>query len=127
MVKKKILVIDDTVPILTMLKMMLERKGYEVTTRENTEGLTLLIDELQPALLIMDVLLSGVDGRDVCVDLRKIERFCKLPILMISALHDAGPDCVAAGAQFFLSKPFDLANFYFTVDMALTVFKNVEI
>ena len=114
-----ILVIDDTVAILMMLKLILERKGYKVTVREKTDGLEQLVDDLSPDLIIMDVLLSGVDGRDVCTAFRKFKRFDHIPVIMISALDDAEVGCMVAGAQFFLSKPFEMDKFYQTVTAAL--------
>lgn len=117
--KFKILVVDDTVPILTMLKLMLERKGYEVTVKDNTNELEQALTELSPDLLVMDVLLSGVDGRDICMDLRKNNAFAAMPIIMISALHDAEPSCLAAGAQYFLSKPFNMVQFHLIITAAI--------
>lgn len=116
----KVLVIDDNAAILAMLKLMLERNNYQVTIQDNTEELEQLLYSLSPDLLIMDVLLSGVDGRDICAAIRKNAAFLTLPIMMISALQDAERSCLAAGAQYFLGKPFEMANFYLTVKTALT-------
>ncbi len=116
----KILVIDDNEAILTMLKLILERNEYQVTTKDNTKDLENILYTLSPNLLIMDVLLSGVDGRDICVEIRKNKDFVTLPIIMISALMDAEISCMAAGAQYFLSKPFEMAKFNLIVKTALT-------
>ena len=115
----KVLVIDDNAAILTMLQLMLERNGYIVTVRDNPQNLEDLLYSLSPDLLIMDVLLSGVDGRDICAAVRKNKDFSTLPIIMISALMDAEISCLAAGAQYFLGKPFEMAIFTATVKKAL--------
>ena len=115
----KVLVIDDNAAILAMLKLMLERNNYEVTIQDNTEELEKLLYTLSPDLLIMDVLLSGVDGRDICTEIRKNKDFATLPIVMISALQDAEKSCLAAGAQYFLGKPFEMAIFNLTVKTAI--------
>lgn len=116
-----ILVIDDTVAILIMLEVMLKRKGYKVTVKESPDNLEQLIDELSVDLIIMDVLLSGVDGRDICANVRNNKRFSPIPIIMISALLDAETSCLASGAQYFLSKPFEIVKFYKTVETALSI------
>ena len=115
----KVLVIDDNAAILAMLKLMLERNNYQVTIQDNTEELEKLLYTLSPDLLIMDVLLSGVDGRDICTAIRKNKDFASLPIMMISALQDAEKSCLAAGAQYFLGKPFEMAKFNFIVRTAI--------
>lgn len=123
----KVLVIDDNEPILSMLKLLLERNNYQVTVKENTEALENLLYTLSPDLLIMDVLLSGVDGRDICIQIRKNKDFNKLPILLISALLDAEESCLTSGAQYFMGKPFEMAKFNTTVKTAITTPYNFEV
>lgn len=107
-VKKKVLVIDDNEDILYMLKAMLEFKDYEVSIRSVIAGLEKLITELQPDVIVMDMLLSGADGRDICRSLKENKLFAWVPIIMISAHSQARKECLDAGANQFLEKPFDM-------------------
>lgn len=106
---KKILVVDDDEAILEAFELALESAGYSVqTTDENGEGIKKIIKNNRPDLIILDVLLSGHDGRDICRDLKKTQSFKDIPVIMASAHPDARETSVKAGADDFLSKPFDI-------------------
>ena len=61
-------------------------------------------------LVLMDKLLSGVDGTDICIKIRKTDTISDTPILMMSALDDAKKNCLQAGATNFINKPFDIKD-----------------
>ena len=115
---KHILVIDDNEDILLMLKTMLELKRYKVSIRDNAEGIENTISDLKPNIIIMDMLLSGIDGRDVCRALKENPATSNIPLLMISAHPNANDTCLAAGADYFLSKPFDMNDLFDKVSLA---------
>lgn len=104
----KILVVDDDSGIGEMLKTLLEFYGYEVTVTEKPEETEEIIVNKNIDLVILDMLISGVNGTDVCAHLRKSERTAQIPVLMMSALHDAGSKCKKAGANDFIAKPFEI-------------------
>jgi CheY-like chemotaxis protein len=103
-----VLIIDDNADILFMLKAMLSMKGYTVFTKENTDDLENELKSIAPKVIIMDMLLSGSDGREVCKSLKTDPLFSHIPIIMISAHPQAKEACLAAGANHFLEKPFDM-------------------
>ncbi len=119
--RAKILIIDDNEDIVTMTKIMLEMKDYNVSIKTNTTHIEDFIKELFPDLIIMDMLLSGADGREICKSLKNNPDLAQIPILMISAHPDAKQDCVAAGADCFLEKPFDMQEFYQAVEKSLSL------
>lgn len=108
--KTKILVVDDDSGIGEMLKTLLEFYGYEVTVTENPDKTEELILEKKINLVMLDMLISGVNGTDVCARLRQDPRTENIPVLMMSALHDAGIKCKKAGADDFLAKPFEMSD-----------------
>lgn len=108
--KIRILVVDDDSGIGEMLKTLLEFYGYEVTITENPDKTEELILENRIDLVMLDMLISGVNGTDVCVRLRQDERTANVPVLMMSALHDAGTKCKNAGADDFIAKPFEMSE-----------------
>ena len=108
--KKYILVVDDDPDILDAIRDTLEDAGYEVKTTEkgeDAENLNNISGEL-PALIILDVLLSGMDGRVICKKLKKQKKTKHIPIIIISAHPSAGLSSTEAGADEFIAKPFDV-------------------
>ena len=106
--KIKVLVVDDDSGIGEMLKTLLEFYGFEVTVTEIPDSAEKLIAEKQIDVVMLDMLISGVNGTDVCSRLRNNKDTENIPILMMSALHNAGEKCKEAGADDFIAKPFEM-------------------
>ncbi len=104
--KERILVIDDDGSITSVLKRGLGYEGYTVDTAENgKEGLE-IARQRPPDLVILDIMMPGMDGLEVCRRLRSVDE--KLPILMLTA-KDAVSDQVQGletGADDYIIKPF---------------------
>jgi two-component system alkaline phosphatase synthesis response regulator PhoP len=112
-----VLVIDDDVGILDALSMMLEDEGYAVKTAERADYAEALPETGAPLpdLIILDVLLSGTDGRTVCRKLKSEPQTSRIPVLMISAHPGAGTSVMQVGADAFLAKPFSIDEMLDTV------------
>jgi len=105
----KILVIEDDPSFLRYLTHILDREGYEVQSASN--GLVGLrkAREDKPSLIILDVMLPGLDGFEVCHRIREDESTAAIPVIMLSA---KGQDedkntALRVGADIFYSKPVD--------------------
>jgi two-component system KDP operon response regulator KdpE len=103
----KILVIDDEPQIRRALRIGLERNGYEVLLATNgEEGLDLAALH-QPAIVILDLAMPGIEGLEVC---RQLREWSKVPIIVLS-VREGETDKIAAldmGADDYLTKPFSL-------------------
>ena len=106
--KALILVLDDDPDICIMIKMVLDYYGYDAMDAENEINAKKIISSNHVDLLIMDMLLSGVDGTDICRRLKQDKVTSSIPILMFSAHPTAKETCLAAGADDFISKPFEM-------------------
>jgi DNA-binding response OmpR family regulator len=106
-IKKKIMIADDDQGILDAVGLLLEFEGYEVISALNCSGL-LSEEPSLPDLLLLDIWMSGADGRDTCKVLKEKQVTASLPIIMISASKDIGASAIAAGADDFLAKPFEI-------------------
>ena len=106
--KANILVVDDDQDIGLMLKMMMEYKGYTVTLINRADQAEKALTDTPTALIILDMLIANANGTDVCKNLKGQASFTHIPVLMISALPDARQTCIDAGANDFLSKPFEM-------------------
>lgn len=102
----KILVVDDNDDIAGALVMLLNRSGYEADRAYSAEECMFKVEEEHPDLILLDVFLSGGDGREVCRKLRLRPDTADLPIIMISAHPNMQEPALAAGANGFVSKPF---------------------
>lgn len=105
-----ILVVDDDPDISMMLRLMLEYKGYHVKTADRQEEIYRVLDNQHVDLIIMDMLLSGVNGTDICQTLKQNKDYGRVPLMMISAHPNAKEICQEAGADDFISKPFDMQD-----------------
>ena len=117
------MIIDDNKDIVAMLNAMLSMKGYNVFIKLNVDDIEDSLIELWPDLIIMDMLLSGVDGRKICRSLKNDSRFDPISVLMISAHPNAKEECLNAGADMFLGKPFDVKDFFNAVEKSLILRK----
>jgi CheY-like chemotaxis protein len=106
--RKQILVVDDEEDILVFLRALLEDEGYAVTTTGKGDCVEKLRNGDLPDLILLDILLSGKDGRTIAKQLKSQQETRHIPILMISAHPSAEQTARGAGADDFLAKPFDI-------------------
>lgn len=106
--RKHILVVDDEEDILVFLQALLEDEGYTVSTTDKGEYVEKLHNGALPDLILLDILLSGKDGRAIAKQLKSQEETKHIPILIISAHPSAERTAREAGADDFLAKPFDI-------------------
>ncbi len=108
---KTILVIDDDPDILDAIQYTLEDAGYKVVITEKAEYAENLHDKNGglPDLIILDVLLSGKDGRTICNKLKSKKDTKHIPVIMISAHPNAEKSSKEVGAEAFLAKPFNVS------------------
>ena len=111
-----ILIVDDDPDLCTMIKLMLEYKGYAAVEANNEQDARKVLMEKPIDLIIMDMLLSGSDGTDICRRLKQDKNLSLVPILMFSAHPNAKDACLKAGADGFISKPFDMNDLLEKID-----------
>jgi DNA-binding response OmpR family regulator len=108
---KKVLVVDDENDILDVIRIILEDEGYDVTTLNNGRNILEEISNNTPDLILLDVMLCGMDGREICRDIKADPRFESIPIIMISASHNLHGFLGQKGyLDGFIAKPFDIDN-----------------
>jgi DNA-binding response OmpR family regulator len=106
----RLLIVDDSVALLEVMKNILERNEYTVRTLNNVTDIYKVIAEFQPDLLILDIYLAGKDGRELCREIRSNVNTQHLCILVFSASPKTLEDYKSYNADDFIEKPFDITN-----------------
>lgn len=108
--KYRILIVDDNPEFRELLQSMLNLRGYIATGTGNAYEVEMLAESSDdmPDVIILDMLLTGKDGRDICKNLKINASTQHIPVVMISAYPYAEEMCKAAGADDFLIKPFGI-------------------
>jgi two-component system alkaline phosphatase synthesis response regulator PhoP len=108
--KEFVLVIDDEEHILELIKYNLEKEGYRVVTCETGEEGFKAMEKEIPDILILDLMLPGMDGLEVCNKIRKEDKMANLPVIMLTAKGEEIDKVVGleTGADDYLTKPFSV-------------------
>ena len=105
--RKKILVVDDDPDIRDNLRMMLTQYGYEVDTTDEANQVIAKTKKNPPDLILMDIWMSGSDGREISRQLKNTEETRDIPIVLVSANSDVEKASKQIGVD-FLAKPFEM-------------------
>jgi excisionase family DNA binding protein len=109
--KRKILVVDDDQELVDLIVDVLEKDGrFEVRSVNNGFDAGMMVKEYHPDLLVLDVMLPDINGREVCQRVRSDKTMDDVKIICISGMieNDKIEDLKAAGANDFLHKPFEV-------------------
>jgi DNA-binding response OmpR family regulator len=103
----RILVIDDDKPMLEMVRSILDNEGYVVETVSNWTIVFDKIRQYKPDLIILDIFISGSDGRVICKELKKSKTTTNIPVILFSATNRLEAYTKDSNSQGYLKKPFD--------------------
>ena len=103
---EKILVVDDDLNICELLRLYLEKEGYEVVIANDGSAAVTVFREENPSLVLLDIMLPKLDGWQVC---REIRKFSETPIIMLTAKGEVFDRVLGLelGADDYVVKPFD--------------------
>ncbi|MBK5246982.1 MAG: response regulator transcription factor [Peptostreptococcaceae bacterium] len=115
---KKVLVVDDELKILEVIKSFLESKGYEVLTAENGKQALCIFEKENISLAILDLMLPDMSGEDICMSLRQRSR---VPIIMLTAKVEEKDMLkgLGVGADDYITKPFSLKELSARIEVIL--------
>lgn len=103
---KKVLIVDDDADIIELQKLYFEKEGYEVVSCMQGDKAVATFNVTKPDIIILDLMLPGMDGNDIC---REIRRISDVPIIMLTARTDTLDRVVGLelGADDYVPKPFE--------------------
>jgi two-component system, OmpR family, alkaline phosphatase synthesis response regulator PhoP len=119
--QKKILIVDDEEHIVKMLEMNMRTHGYSgISALNGEDGYDLAVSE-SPDLILLDVMLPGIDGIEVCRRLKNNPETRKIPVIMLSAKSQGQDkiDGLLGGADDYITKPFSFEELFLRIRASL--------
>lgn len=115
---KKVLVVDDELKIIEVVKSFLESKGFIVFAAENGKQALELFEQENIALIVLDLMLPDITGEEICIQIRKKSR---VPIIMLTAKIEESDMLrgLNIGADDYITKPFSLKALYARIEAVL--------
>jgi len=104
---KKILVIDDDPDVRSVMNHLMKKQGYEVSTASSRDEALSALRQFHPSVILLDVLLSGSDGRELCKEIKSSDQWKNITVIMFSAHPGAADNIESYGADDFISKPLN--------------------
>lgn len=122
---KKIFVADDDKDILHIIRLMLQTKGYTVITSINANELFEYNEADLPDLILLDIWMSGLDGRKICTALKENPLTKHIPVLFVSANSNIEEITEEYKADGFIAKPFEMSQLLNKIHDSLQLAKMV--
>lgn len=116
---KKVLILDDDVDILQICAIVLKKKGFDVSTLNNSNEIVEQVRTIQPDVILMDNWIPGPGGIEATRQLKNSE-FQDTPVIFFSANSNVTQLAREAQADYFLQKPFDITELEAIVQMAIS-------
>jgi len=108
---QRILAVDDNEDILEVIKLILEDYGYEVITLTDGNLLMDYINKHKPDLILLDIMLGNMDGRELCKAVKSQKGTSGIPVILVSASHNLSDRFMPCDSpNDFLAKPFDISE-----------------
>lgn len=122
-----IAVVEDEQDILEVITYNLEKEGFDVMSSSRGDAALSLIKEKKPDLVVLDIMLPGMDGLEICKELRKDDGFQLMPIIMLTAKTEESDTVLGLGlgANDYVAKPFSPKELIARVKANLRTVKNV--
>jgi DNA-binding response OmpR family regulator len=111
----KILVLDDDQDILSLVETVLSLNKFNVKAIWNWEEIYSNMAEFKPDLILLDVMLNGADGRDICKQIHSDKETENIPVVLFSANPEMGKFTKECMAQDFVAKPFNISGLVNTI------------
>jgi len=108
---KKILLVDDDMDLLSMLKNVLKSNGYSVTTLADGTAVLRTINYITPDIIILDIHMPPTDGREICRQIKNAPELRHIPVVLYSALPEDKEAVKNCKADYFLQKPLSTSAF----------------
>ena len=107
---KRVLVLDDDIAVLEAIETALTYEDFEVITMGRTYNIFKSIEEYKPDIILLDFILDGLTGGEICRNIKANPDTQHLPVIIISAYQGSMESLKAYGCDHFIAKPFSLKD-----------------
>ena len=111
LMNKHILIVEDNEDLLSLYRDLLEPEGYQVSVLAGSDNIIKQLIKLQPDVVLLDFLLAGINGGELCSHIKKNKATSRIPVIMISAYPKLVNSLGHYGWDDFISKPFNVKEF----------------
>ncbi|MFC1851784.1 response regulator [candidate division CSSED10-310 bacterium] len=117
----EILIVDDEDTIITMLTHMLEFEGYKTRSALNGQAALSAVHDNKPSLIILDLMMPGISGFEVCKELKTQREYSPIPVIMLTAKKgfDDRVTGLRVGANDYITKPFNIDELLNSIEKQL--------
>jgi DNA-binding response OmpR family regulator len=105
---KRVLILDNDPDVLDAMQEVLVYSGFEVKTIEDTDNIFPIIYDFRPDVLLVDYILNGINGGEICHQIKTNPRTSHLPVIILSAYPRVINSLGFYGCDSFIAKPFEL-------------------
>lgn len=124
---KRILIVDNDPDILEVLYQALTYEGFEVFTLKHTDNIVSSLAEYQVDLLLIDYILDGINGEELCHQVKTCSTTAHLPVILMSAHSKVLTSLGFYGCNVFVAKPFDLKHLVNCISEEICKAENIKI
>lgn len=117
--QKRILVIDNDQDLLDAVETALLIENFKVETRPYVDNILTLVDEIRPDLILIDYLLYGINGGELCHLIKTQPKTAQIPVIIFSGYPRIIQSLGTYECDAFISKPFELSNFIETINSCI--------
>jgi DNA-binding response OmpR family regulator len=123
----EVLVVEDSPTVLGTIKHLLQGEGHEVHTARDALSAMSALQAFVPDIMLLDIMLPGVGGIELCTMLRRNSRYESMPIIMVTALSNQATLAHYTGADAYVTKPFSDEQLTSTINHHLAVDRGISI
>lgn len=113
-----LMIVDDDPQLMRVLSMFFDLEGYHVIQARNGREALDMLHEYQPDILLLDLMMPEIGGEEVIRQIRSTRKVRHLPVIIFTAAETREEELRAAGASYFIAKPFSLDGLRDTVQEA---------
>lgn len=113
---KSILIVENDESVLEVLQEIFKNEGYKTHCYGQVEDIFKLVDDFKPDLVLLDYILPGINGGELCAQLKKDSETRHIPVIICSAYPQVMLSLGSYGCNAFISKPFELSDIVMQVE-----------